>query len=84
MTAENIINIGDLDQRIAWALEMATEIMGENTRRIALASVLAERIEAGTTAHGLAEVLEDRLSECDQMYRLIECLENLKKDLCHE
>lgn len=84
MSAEHTITIGDLDKRIAWALEMATEVMGENLRQSALASALTERIEAGTTAHGLAEILEDRLSEVGQTSRLIECLENLQKEICHE
>lgn len=78
------ITISDLNIRILHAAEMATEIKEENSRQYALASSLVDRIEAGTTAHGLAEVLEDRLSETGQMLRLVECLENLKNELCRE
>ncbi len=84
MATENTTLSGDIKERIAHAVEMATEIMGENLRQYALATALTERIENGTTAHGLAEVLEDRLSEVGQTSRLIECLENLQQELCHE
>ena len=84
MATENITLNSDLNKRIAHAVEMATEIKAENSRRYALASALTELIETDTTARGLAEVLEDRLSEIGQMSRLTECLENLQKELCHE
>lgn len=84
MATENITLNSDFNKGIALAIEMATEINDENTRQYCLATALTERTEVGTTAHGLAEVLEDRLSEAGQMSRLIECLENLQKELCHE
>lgn len=74
----------NFSKQVAHALEMAIEIMAENTRQYSLASVLTDHIEGGTTAHGLAEVLEDRLSEIDQKARLVECLENIQKEYCHE
>ena len=67
----------NLTQRIAHCIEMANEITEENSRRYCLASVLAEKLDTGTTARGLAEVLEDRLSECEQMLRLVQCLEEV-------
>jgi hypothetical protein len=73
----------NLTQQIAHCLEMATEISEENSRRYCLASVLTDQLEADTAAHGLAEVLEERITDCDQMYRLIQCLEEIKKEVCH-
>jgi hypothetical protein len=62
-------------QRIAHCVEMANEISEENSRKYSLASVLTEQLDVGTTARGVAEVLEDRLTECDQMLRLVSTLE---------
>lgn len=84
MATKNITLNSDFDKQIAHAVEMATEVMGENIRQYALASALAGYVDAGTTAHGLAEVLEDRLSDVGQMSRLIQCLENIQKEYCHE
>lgn len=77
------INLSDLKKRIAHAVEMAAEIKGESSRQYALASVLTDQLDVDSTAHGVASVLEDRLSETGQMLRLIDCLENLQKDICH-
>lgn len=72
-----------LDQRIASAIEMAMEIKAEGSRQYSLASVLTDRLESGTTAHGIGEVLEERLADEAQTCRLIQCLEEIQKELCH-
>lgn len=84
MAAKDITLNSDFNKQIAHAAEMAAEIMGETQRQYALASALVGYIDAGTTAHGLAEVLEDRLSDIEQMSRLIQCLGTLQKEYCHE
>lgn len=64
----------NLTQRIAHCVEMANEISEENERKFSLASALIKQLDVGTTAHALAEVLEDRIDDCGQMYRLIATL----------
>ena len=83
MATENITLNGDLYQRFAHAVEMATEIKDENPRQYCLASALTDHVDEHTTARGLAEVLESRLSDTDQLNRLITCLQEIQKEVCH-
>lgn len=83
MATGNITLNGAFKKQIAHAVEMANEIMGEIIRQSALASALTGYVDTGTTAHGLAEILDDRLSEVGQISQLIQCLENLQKEYCH-
>lgn len=63
------------------ALEIANEIREEQSRQYGLASLITLHIEKETIEHGAAEILEDRLSKCGQMWRLIEKLEAIKNEV---
>lgn len=70
-----------LIRRIESALEMANEIREEKSRQYSLASLITHHLEKETVEHGTAEILEDRLSDCGQIWRLIETLEAVKNEV---
>jgi hypothetical protein len=68
-------------QKLAHAHEMATEISEESSRQYCLSAILTGHIEADTVEKGLAEVLESRLCDKGQMYRLIDLLKEMQKEV---
>lgn len=68
-------------QKLAHAHEMATEISDESNRQYCLATALTGHIAANAVERGLAEVLEDRLSDHGQIYRLINLLAEIQKEM---
>ena len=73
------------------ALEMATEMFEDRERMYAVANALLARLlpANGEAAHDigvlrLAEVLNEMMSDCDQHYRLIDCLKAMQTEgVCH-
>lgn len=60
-------------------LELASEVLAEHSRQYALASAITDRLrgEDDPIPHNLAEILEDRLADSDQLRRLVLSLEYL-------
>lgn len=66
---------------VEYALEMATEIRAEECRQYSLASMITMVLDKDTIERGAAEILEDRLANQGQLYRLIDTLETIKREV---
>jgi len=79
MTSTTVTEIS-IAQKISNAIELATEIKGDDNRDFCLASTLTGMLAENSVELGLSQILEERLSEAP-MHRLIDKLNAIQQDL---